>query len=167
MRVAPESIAEFYGVEDFAQGDNPRFIYWRRGARAGTLGFPGDDARFAPANSSAGGYVSPIPFIDAHAMVERSIAMAASLATVALDQGLSVGLCVWSGESGHDCATRGKRHRDDLLSVFSRLPLNTEHSVHELVDAARRCFMTGRRRSCSLHLTSKRPVARAGVGACW
>ena len=28
---------EFYGVKEFRTGENPRWIYWRRSARTGTL----------------------------------------------------------------------------------------------------------------------------------
>ena len=36
-RPQPGGADEFYGVKEYRAGDNPRWIYWRRSARAGTL----------------------------------------------------------------------------------------------------------------------------------
>jgi uncharacterized protein (DUF58 family) len=143
MRPRPGGTDEFYGVKEFRTGDNPRLIYWRRSARSGTL------------VSREMTHVSPPRIIllvdtflssrspEEHAKVELSIAMAASLATVALGQGLSVGLCVWSGQWMALAPTRGKRHRDDLLSVFSRLPLNTSHDLPTLLEYSRTTLRSG------------------------
>jgi hypothetical protein len=70
-------------------------------------------------------------------MVERCIAMAASLAATALDQGLSVGLCVWNGTWTTVRPTRGKRHKSELLSVLAQLPLNEAHAPESLISHAR------------------------------
>jgi hypothetical protein len=75
--------------------------------------------------------------------IERSIAMAASLADEALAQDLLVGLFVWSnGWQGIEPSS-GKRHRNDLLSVLARLPANTEHAPTELVSSAGRFLKSG------------------------
>ena len=143
MRPRPGGADEFYGVKDYRPGDNPRWIYWRRSARSGTL-VSKEMTRVAPprilllvdtclASRSA----------EDHAAVERSIAMAASLATVALQQGLSVGLCAWSGDWVAIPPTRGKRHREDLLSILSRLPLNLEHGLPELLDRCQAVLHSG------------------------
>jgi uncharacterized protein (DUF58 family) len=161
MRPRPGGADEFYGVKEFRPGDNPRFIYWRRSARAGTL------------VSREMTHVSPPRIlllvdtcllsgsVDEHAGVERSIAMAASLATVALDQGLSVGLCAWSGEWVAIAPTRGKRHRDDLLSVFSRLPLNTVHAVDELLGCSQTVL---RNRTTPILFTPSNEQPAGGTG---
>jgi uncharacterized protein (DUF58 family) len=69
-------------------------------------------------------------------LVEKAIAMAGSLASAALAEGLAVGLYVWSGEWVGVHPTRGKRQREDLLSVLARLPLNTEKDSQALLDTA-------------------------------
>jgi hypothetical protein len=69
--------------------------------------------------------------------------MAASLAARALDEDLPVGLFVWSdGWKGIE-PSRGKRHRNDLLSVLARLPLNTQHPADELIGRCSRFLKTG------------------------
>ena len=88
---------EFYGVKEFRQGENPRSIYWRRSARTGVL------------VSKEMTQVSPpklILVVDTflrdrsvaeHVGVEKTIAMATSLASHALEAGLMVGLFAWGG----------------------------------------------------------------------
>jgi uncharacterized protein (DUF58 family) len=143
MRPRPGGADEFYGVKEYRAGDNPRWIYWRRSARSGTL-VSKEMTRVSPPRI--------LLLVDTclasrslaeHAAVERCIAMAASLATVALEQGLSVGLSVWSGTWVTVEPTRGKRHRDDLLSVFSRLPLNTERALPELLERSHSVLHAG------------------------
>ena len=143
MRPRPGGSDEFYGVKEFRQGDNPRLIYWRRSARSGTLVSREMTHVSPPRILLLVDTCIPLRSLDDHAKVERSIAMAASLATVALEQGLSVGLCVWSGEWMTFAPTRGKRHRDDLLSVFSRLPLNTMHTLPGLLECSQSVLRTG------------------------
>ena len=77
-------------------------------------------------------------------MVERCVAMAASLAASALDQGLSVGLCVWNGKWNTIRPTRGKRHKSDLLSLLAQLPLNDSQPAGE-IDCLGRATLAGRR----------------------
>src|SRR5690348_7020663 len=71
-----------------------------------------------------------------HVLVEKTIAMAASLASAALDEGLAVGLYAWAGEWVGIHPTRGKRQREDILSVLARLPLNQKHDTHGVLDRA-------------------------------
>jgi uncharacterized protein (DUF58 family) len=75
--------------------------------------------------------------IDAHAKVERAIALAASVASQALEEGMSVGLFTWSDGWNLTAPGRGKRHRRDILAVLARLPLNTNHDTRALMDAGR------------------------------
>lgn len=143
VRPQPGGADEFYGVKEYRPGDNPRWIYWRRSARGGTL-VSREMTRVSPPrlvllvdtcveNRS----------LEEHAAVERCIAMAASLAAIALDQGLSVGLFVWSGQWQGTPAMRGKRHREDLLSILSRLPLNTGQRLADLLDKCHTVLRTG------------------------
>ncbi|CAN5670829.1 hypothetical protein BH09PLA1_BH09PLA1_26180 [soil metagenome] len=127
---------EFYGLKEFRTGENPRYIYWRRSARTGTL------------VSKEMTHVSPpriVILVDTfissrdtphHAATERCIAMAASLGSHALEQGLTVGLVCWSDGWIKLTPARGKRHRRDILAVLARLPLNTAHDSRALLAAA-------------------------------
>jgi uncharacterized protein (DUF58 family) len=131
-RPQPGGADEFYGVREYRAGDNPRWIYWRRSARSGTL-VSREMTRVSPPRvlllvDTQVGDRTP----EEHVRVERSIAMAASLAAAALDQGLSVGLCVWSGDWIVMQPTRGKRHKSEVLSMLARLPLNTSHGLREM-----------------------------------
>ena len=88
---------EFYGVKEFRSGENPRWIYWRRSARTGTL-VSREMTRVAPPQL----LLLVDSCQDEHSLasaevVERTIAMAASLASAALAEGLSVGLVTWNG----------------------------------------------------------------------
>lgn len=143
MRPRQGGTDEFYGVKEHRQGDNPRWIYWRRSARTGVT------------VAKEMTQVSPPRLIllldthvaerttERHAGVERSIAMAASLANYALEAGLSVGLFVWSDGWLAIAPNRGKRHRRDLLALLARLPLNLSHPAQELVDASRTSLTSG------------------------
>ena len=143
MRPREGGTDEFYGVKEYRQGDNPRWIYWRRSARTGKV------------VTKQMTQVSPPRLLllvdtylrertaEAHAEVERSIAMAASLANFALESGLSVGAYVWSDGWVGVPPNRGKRHRRDLLAVLSRLPLNTNHPPQELVNGGRGLLTSG------------------------
>ena len=134
MRPRAGGIDEFYGVREFRRGENPRLIYWKRSARTGVL-VSREMTQVAPprlllAVDTFATDRSP----EEHARIERSIAMAGSLASMALDQGMPVGLVAWSGHWAAMNPDRGKRHRDDLLAVLARLPLNTEIGISQLLE---------------------------------
>ena len=135
MRPRPGGMDEFYGVKEHRAGDNPRLIYWKRSARTGVL-VSREMTQVSPPRLLLGvDTFLPDRTTDQHAAVERCIAMAASLASFALDEGMSVGLYTWSGGDWLGInPDRGKRHRDELLSVLARLPLNTSHDVTELLE---------------------------------
>jgi uncharacterized protein (DUF58 family) len=127
---------EFYGLKEYRTGENPRWIYWRRSARTGTL-VSREMTHVSPPRLSI--------LLDTHAadrdgegpaMLERCIALAASLANAALEGGMPVGLMAWTGAWQTIPPSRGKRQRLDLLSVLARLPSNTEHELQELLDAS-------------------------------
>jgi uncharacterized protein (DUF58 family) len=127
---------EFFGVKEFRRGENPRRIYWKRSARTGVL-VAKEMTQVAPPRLMllVDSYIqerSP----KAHADVERTIAMAASLASHALEQGLLVGLCAWSDEWVSVPPGRGKRQRRDVLALLACLPLNLQHNTLELLSTA-------------------------------
>ncbi len=55
-----------------------------------------------------------------HAVIEKIIAMAGSLASAALEQGLPVGIHVWMNGWNGIAPTRGKRQRRDLLAMLAQ-----------------------------------------------
>lgn len=129
---------EFYGVKEFRQGENPRWIYWRRSARTGKLVSREMSHVAPPRLMILVDTFIPQRTLEAHAAVERSIAMAASLIVHGLEQGLAVGLCAYSGQNVVVAPSRGKRHSRELLSILSRLPLNTTCNLNDLVESARK-----------------------------
>ena len=136
---------EFYGVKEHRTGENPRWIYWRRSARTGVL-VSKEMTQVAPPRLLlvVDTYINPQErTLAAHANVERAIAMAASVASQALEEGMSVGVFAWSGEWTSLAPARGKRHRRDVLAVLARLPLNTTHNTQELLDASRNATESG------------------------
>lgn len=142
-RPHPGGADEFYGVREFRPGDNPRWIYWRRSARSGTL-VAKEMTRVSPPRILL--IVDTMVqerTLEQHALVERSIAMAASLAATALDRGLSVGLCAWSGNWVSVPPMRGKRHKNDLLSLLAQLTLNQKNGLKELTLQARPLLRSG------------------------
>lgn len=135
MRPRRGGMDEFYGLKEFRTGESPRFIYWRRSARTGTL------------VSKEMTHVSPprlMLLVDTYVKsaaencvaVERCIAMAASLASHAISEGLPVGLLAWTGEWTALPSNRGKRHRRDLLTILARLPVNTEQPLPKLLESS-------------------------------
>jgi uncharacterized protein (DUF58 family) len=136
MRPRPGGNDEFYGVKEYREGNNPRHIYWRRSARTGVLVSKEMTQVSPPRITILLDTYCPLRTVDAHAEIERCIAMAASLASQALEAGLSVGLITYSGEWSNVSPARGKRHRRDLLAQMARLPLNTAHSTSELLGFA-------------------------------
>jgi uncharacterized protein (DUF58 family) len=143
---------EVYGLKEYRPGDSPRWIYWRRSAKTGVL-VTRDMTQVAPPRL--------LLLVDthlavrtraAHAAVERAIAMAASLATAAVEQGLTVGLHAWAGlptaqqssvaASPGDgwvslVPTRGKRQNREIMTALARLPLNQTQDISALLDSAK------------------------------
>ena len=134
MRPRPGGADEFYGVREFRSGENPRLIYWKRSARTGVLVSREMTQVSPPRLLLAVDTFASDRTPEEHARIERAIAMAGSLASMALDQELPVGLVAWSGHWAALNPDRGKRHRDDLLSVLARLPLNTEQGIGQLLE---------------------------------
>jgi len=143
VRPRPGGTDEFYGLKEFRPGDNPRWIYWRRSARSGTL-VAKEMSQVAPPRVLllVDTFLASRSLQD-HAAVERCIAMAASLAAHALDQGFAVGLCAWSCQWVTIHPGSGKRFQGELLTVLSRLPLNTSHRLKELLNECQTRLRTG------------------------
>lgn len=139
---------EFYGVKEYRPGENPRLIHWRRSAKLG----PGaalvtrEMTRVSPPRVMI---LVDTLLVDrtvaSHAEVERTIAIAASLASEALEQGLMVGVAT-VGENGELVtvqASRGKRHRRDVLSALARTSLNTRVDARGLLERGMRGMRAG------------------------
>lgn len=138
MRPRQGGSDEFFGVKEYRSGDNPRWIYWRRSAHTGTL-VAKEMTHVAPPRLML--------LVDTHvpadapeklADVEHAIAMAASLASDALEQGLPVGLIAWSNRWLHIAPNRGKRHRRDILGALAMLPRNIGHGALEMLNESSR-----------------------------
>ncbi|HZZ41679.1 MAG TPA: DUF58 domain-containing protein [Tepidisphaeraceae bacterium] len=128
---------EFYGLKEYRRGESTRNIYWRRSARTGVI-VSKEMTQVAPPRL--------LLLVDtylnertptAHGNVERAIAMAASLASSALESDILVGVYAYTTEGFHHLpANRGKRQRRDILAFLAQLPLNVEHPSDELLAAA-------------------------------
>jgi uncharacterized protein (DUF58 family) len=140
LRPRPGGTDEFYGVRQYRGGDSPRWIHWRRSARTGVL-VTREMTRVAPPRLViAIDTFSPSQHSSSEeiAQLERAIAMAASLASAALEDGLEVGICGWSGEPINVEPGRGKQHREDALTLLARLPANHVYRFDELLASAQR-----------------------------
>ena len=134
---------EFYGVKEYRTGENPRLIYWKRSARTGTL-VCREMTHVSPPRLLllVDTYHAPdAPY--AQADVERTIAMAASLASLALEEGYPVGLFTWSGNFQHIPPKRGKRQRLEILTTLACLEPNQQQSPENLLQAAGHFLETG------------------------
>ncbi len=143
MRPRRGGTDEFYGVKEYRSGENPRWIYWRRSARTGTL------------VSKEMTHVSPPRMLllvdthladdtlESHVAAERVIAMAGSVVCETIEQGLPVGLVAWSDGWIHMPPNRGKRHRRDLLTALARLPANPGYGQRELLEQSFRHQKSG------------------------
>jgi len=133
---------EFYGVKEFRSGENPRLIYWRRSARTGVLVSKEMTLVSPPRLLLLVDTCLKSRSVDQHVLVEKTIAMAASLASHALEVGLLVGVYAWSGGWMGLAPNRGKRHRQDVLGALARLALNENYNADQLLDHSRQ-FLRG------------------------
>jgi uncharacterized protein (DUF58 family) len=125
---------EFYGVKEFREGENPRYIYWKRSARAGEL-VVREMAQISPPRLVilVDTYTADSSIAES-AEVERSIARAASLARVAQSSGMSVGLCAWAGDWEVIPPRRGKQQSRDLLAALASLPTNHTGTLQQMIE---------------------------------
>lgn len=136
MRPRRGGTDEFYGVKEHRAGENPRWIYWRRSARTGTLVAKEMTHVSPPRLMIVLDTFLPDNQSSTIESTERAIAIAASLASHALESGLPVGLLVWSDERVEIAPNRGKRQRRDLLTILARLPRNPRHDMQSLLDGS-------------------------------
>jgi uncharacterized protein (DUF58 family) len=143
MRPKRGGIDDFYGLKEHRKGENPRFIYWRRSARTGVL-VAKEMTQVAPPRLlvMVDTYISQRTRAE-HAQVEKTIAMAASLISAALEQGLPVGVHAWISGWNGIAPTRGKRQRRDCLALLGRLPLNLEHDAQAMLESSQQLAEPG------------------------
>ena len=134
---------EFYGIKEFRNGENPRLIHWKRSARTGVLVSKEMTLVSPPRLLLVVDTCLLRQTIAESALVEKTLAMAGSLATHALEAGLMVGMFTWSGDWLAISPNRGKRHRHDLLTALARLPINTSHNADQLLARARSMLKSG------------------------
>jgi len=139
VKPSPGGQDEFYGVKEHRPGDNPRWIYWRRSARAPGVLVSREMTRVAPPKLLilADTFTSEAAELPERAAVEKALAMAATLGSQALDEGLAVGLCAWDGTEWAILPTlQGKQQCRDLLGLLARLPSNHVTDATALLSAA-------------------------------
>jgi uncharacterized protein (DUF58 family) len=134
---------EFYGLKEHREGENPRWIYWKRSARTGVLVAKEMTQVSPPRLIILVDTHVHARTLEQHVNVERAIAMAGSLASSALEGGLSVGVFAWSDGWSGLAPNRGKRHRRDVLAALARLPLNTNHGTQDLLDHSHEFIKSG------------------------
>ncbi len=135
MRPKRGGADELYGLKEYRRGENPRLIYWRGSARTGVL-ISKEMTQVAPPRLLllVDTHITNRTRVE-HSAVEKAIAMAGSLATYSLEQGLSVGVQAWSNGWNGIAPTRGKRHRRDVMTLLARLPLNQEKDAQALLES--------------------------------
>jgi len=163
---------EFYGVREYRDGDNPRRINWRRTARTGVM-VTNEMTRISPprlvvfVDTFLDAAPASLPLgADPCADVERAIAIAASVATHALDLGMAVGVYAWADDWVSINPSRGKRHARDLMTLLARLPRNTTHPRADLLANAHHVLRSG---TTAVLVTPGPPgdAPRSGRGAAW
>ncbi len=136
MRPRTGGSDEFYGVREYRPGENPRHIHWRRSARTGDLVVREMTHVSPPKLLLAVDTYCPGDEPEVVEHVERAIAIAASLASLALERGYPVGLLARAQKWVHIAPSRGKRHRRDILTELARLGRNRIHDSSELLATA-------------------------------
>ncbi len=128
---------EFYGLREYRHGDNPRWIHWRRSARAGVLvvrEMSPPTPRRMMVVISARAVELPEPVVPASApggrteeraddVLEQALSLAASLIHDAVRQGFEVGLILASSEDEGRArwipASRGQRHWFGMMRALA------------------------------------------------
>jgi hypothetical protein len=151
-------------VREFRSGESPRSIYWKRSARGGQLVAKQMTQVSPPRVLLLVDSFLADRSLEQHALIERVVAMAASIASTALEEGMAVGLYAWADGWTGIHPTRGKRQREDLLSILAQLPLNTAHRTDELLDRRGRSSSPARRRCSSRRATCRSATPTAGGG---
>jgi uncharacterized protein (DUF58 family) len=125
---------EFFGVKEYRQGENPRWINWKRSARTGEL-VSKEMVQISPPRLVilVDTFIES-PTLQEHAAVEKALAMAASLSNRAMDSGMAVGLYAWSGGWNFIPPQRGKRHSLDVLAALATMPINRTVNTKALIE---------------------------------
>jgi uncharacterized protein (DUF58 family) len=142
LRPRAGGMDEFYGLREYRPGDSPRHIYWRRTARTGTL-VAKEMMRVSPPRLLLLVDTFFTATVHQQAEVERVIAMAASIASASLESELAVGVCAWSGKPMAIPPSRGKQHREELLTLLARLPTNNSFDLPSLLEEAEALSRSG------------------------
>jgi uncharacterized protein (DUF58 family) len=166
---------EFHGVREYRQGDNPRWIHWRRSARTGQLivrehiaiqtnqvivlldPWPGADVASASRRSSA--HSAGDQESDDAVQAELVISAAATSICDALDRGHRVGVICRAGIPVIVAPAGGHGHRQRLLRELALLSPGDGGSMDELIAGVHwsngwnaRCLLfTARVRECHSH----------------
>jgi uncharacterized protein (DUF58 family) len=154
---------EFHGVREYRQGDNPRWIHWRRSAHTGQLVVrehqPVRDSQLvvlldpwplssdaAPARRGlwhrlrgAAGDSRPDP------AVERIISAAATVVCEALDRGHRVGMVARGAVPVVLVPAGGRAHRQRILNELALLSAGAERSFDQLIQNVRWCSASNAR----------------------
>lgn len=145
VKPRPGGQDEFYGVKEHRQGDNPRWIYWRRTARTPGVMVSKEMTQVAPPRLMllVDTYAQR-PTREDLATIEKTLAMAASLASQSLEEGLAVGMCAWDRDDWAILPPlQGKRQRRDVLAALARLPRNSTVDSRALLDASSGLIKSG------------------------
>ncbi|MEM7806511.1 MAG: DUF58 domain-containing protein [Planctomycetota bacterium] len=152
QRPRPGGNDELYGLREYRPGDSPRDVHWRRSARL--LAAPRVARAPAPLVVRQMHRVSPPRLMvvpdttsrsdtaEAFGVVEKNLAVAASLVAGASDRGLSVGLMLRSASATDGWIERrperGKRQRRELLRLLAEaeVSVEAETSVEQYTNAA-------------------------------
>ncbi|HSW46235.1 MAG TPA: DUF58 domain-containing protein [Phycisphaerae bacterium] len=155
---------EFAGVREFREGDNFRWIHWRRSAHTGELvirehmplqashliilvdPWPENDGK--PAGRLSGGSTGRGVVGSPEDSAERIISAAATAACDALERGHRVGLILQGKIPGVLAPAGGRPHRQRLLRELALLTPGAEDPLDALV--ARIRWTTGWRARCLL-----------------
>jgi uncharacterized protein (DUF58 family) len=132
---------EFYGVKEHREGENPRFIHWRRSARTGTL-VAKEMTQVSPPRL--------LILVDTYLPIARSRATSRSRSDRdgrlagehALEQGSPWPVRV-VGRLGRREPHARQAHRRDVLAVLAQLELNTQPRYADLLDHAFELIKSG------------------------
>ncbi len=146
---------EFFGLRDYRQGDNPRWIHWKRSASTGApvvreMSKPRPDVLYVAMDTQLSD-----GSVEQDRLRERLIRFAATLIDYAFHREYRVGLAVAYSKTALGVpAAAGRGHRTTLLDVLGEIDRNTE------IDFARTLSAMPRRFLRDAHVVAIGPDAR-------